>query len=71
MRTKRRNTNLKILQSQLEDLVVDEKKEVKNSDSIDIIKGGSLPKEVSLIVKIKKRGPIKDALISTKLLLTM
>ena len=64
MRSKRRNTNLKILQSQLQHLAVaDEKPPVE-------IQGTSV--ELPIIEKLpKKRGIEKDELISTKRLLTM
>ena len=64
MRGKRRNTNLKILQSQLQHLAVaDEKPPVE-------VKGTCV--ELPIIEKLpKKRGIEKDELISTKRLLTM
>lgn len=65
MRGKRRNTNLKILQSQLQHLAVaDEKPPVE-------VKGTGV--ELPIIEKLpkKKRGIEKDELISTKRLLTM
>lgn len=64
MRSKRRNTNLKILQSQLQHLTnADEKPPVE-------VKGTGV--ELPIIEKLpKKRGIKKDELISTKRLLTM
>ena len=64
MRGKRRNTNLKILQSQLQHLAVaDEKPPVE-------IKGTGV--DLPIIEKLpKKRGIKKDELIYTKRLLTM
>lgn len=64
MRGKRRNTNLKILQSQLQHLAVaDEKPPVE-------VKGTGVELPIIEILP-KKRGIKKDELINTKRLLTM
>jgi hypothetical protein len=78
MRNKRRNTNIKILQSQLQDLAVTTPQSdpvpvsLSNNKILSIeseIKGtGS---EVPTIKKIKKKGIPKDELINTRRLLTM
>ena len=66
MRGKKRNTNLKILQSQLQHLAVaDEKPKLEVE-----VKGTGV--ELPIIEKLpKKRGIKKDELINTKRLLTM
>jgi hypothetical protein len=68
MRGKRRNTNLKILQSQLQHLTnADEKVKIDEKTS-----GKGISVELPIIEKLpKKRGIEKDELISTKRLLTM
>ena len=68
MRSKRRNTNLKILQSQLQHLTnADEKVKIDEKTS-----GKGTSVELPIIEKLpKKRGIKKDELISTKRLLTM
>ena len=68
MRSKRRNTNLKILQSQLQHLTnADEKVKIDEKTS-----GNGTSVELPIIEKLpKKRGIKKDELISTKRLLTM
>jgi len=68
MRGKRRNTNLKILQSQLQHLTnADEKVKIDEKTS-----GKGTSVELPIIEKLpKKRGIKKDELISTKRLLTM
>lgn len=68
MRSKRRNTNLKILQSQLQHLTnADEKVKIDEKTS-----GKGISVELPIIEKLpKKRGIKKDELISTKRLLTM
>ena len=68
MRGKRRNTNLKILQSQLQHLTnADEKVKIDEKTS-----GKGISVELPIIEKLpKKRGIKKDELISTKRLLTM
>ena len=68
MRGKRRNTNLKILQSQLQHLTnADEKVKIDEKTS-----GNGTSVELPIIEKLpKKRGIKKDELISTKRLLTM
>lgn len=72
MRSKRRNTNLKILQSQLQNIVVSEQPE----PSKEPMKGSgatvhSTPDELPIQTKLpKKRGIPKDELINTKRLLT-
>jgi hypothetical protein len=79
MRNKRRNTNIKILQSQLQNLAV--KEEVNNelplnqvklpiSNQKIEVKGTGI--ELPIIEKLpKKKGIKKDELISTRRLLTM
>lgn len=73
MRNRRGNTNIRILQTRLEDLTTDDKPkvdEVKPKSIITSIKGAGL--EVPLIVDLpKKKGIKKDELINTKRLLTM
>ena len=68
MRSKRRNTNLKILQSQLQHLAnADEKVKIDEKTS-----GKGISVELPIIEKLpKKRGIEKDELINTKRLLTM
>ena len=68
MISKRRNTNLKILQSQLQHLTTtDEKVKIDEKTS-----GNGTSVELPIIEKLpKKRGIKKDELISTKRLLTM
>lgn len=68
MRGKRRNTNLKILQTQLQHLTnADEKVKIDEKTS-----GKGTSVELPIIEKLpKKRGIKKDELISTKRLLTM
>ena len=79
MRSKRRNTNLLILQSQLQNLEVKEQEETKlplNQVKLQIqakpivISGGASGDTIIEKVK-KKRGIPKDELINTKRLLTM
>ena len=82
MRRKRGNTNIKILQSQLQDLVVENKLPINenklpiNDTKLPIpskpivISGGAV--ELPIIEKIpKKRGIKKDELINTRRLLTI
>ena len=75
MRRKRGNTNIKILQSQLQDLVVDHKLPLNDTklpipSKPTVISGGAV--ELPIIEKIpKKRGIKKDELINTRRLLTM
>ena len=74
MRSKRRNTNIKILQSQIQNFAI---KEEKNDDTIaqrdqkSEIKGSGVSKELPVVEKIKKKGIKKDELINTKRLLTI
>jgi len=71
MRSKRRNTNIKILQSQLQNIALDGANEflIKDKDTgSGIIQA---PRELPVIEKIKKKGVPKNELISTKRLLTM
>lgn len=66
MRGKKRNTNLKILQSQLQHLAVADE---KSKPPVEV-KGTGV--ELPIIEKLpKKRGIKKDELINTKRLLTM
>lgn len=68
MRSKKRNTNIKILQSQLQNLEVNETKPVETIKSDTLGKGVI---ETPINEKIpKKRGIKKDELINTKRLLT-
>lgn len=79
MKSKRRNTNLKILQSQLQNLAVgeevNEKKPLEVATSIKLthMSGASISNtELPIIEKLpKKRGIKKDELINTRRLLTM
>jgi hypothetical protein len=77
MRRKRGNTNIKILQSQIQNFAI---KEEKNDESIaqrgqkNEIKGSGVSNaivELPVVEKIKKKGIKKDELINTKRLLTM
>ncbi len=72
MRSKKRNTNIKILQSQLQNLEVNDVKPVETIEPR--IKSDTLGKgvtETPINEKIpKKRGIKKDELINTKRLLT-
>lgn len=70
MRNKKRNTNIKILQSQLQHLVVDNDENPINENDEKPISATGI-KELPIINKIKKKGIQKDELISTKRLLTM
>lgn len=70
MGRKNRNSNIKILQRQIQDLAI------KNESIKDEEKGGEVPKTIQLKVieldtKPKKKGIKKDELINTKRLLTM
>jgi len=70
MRSKKRNTNIKILQSQLQNLEVNEKKETPIITNTVEIKGTGVT-ETPINEKIpKKRGIPKNELINTKRLLT-
>lgn len=75
MRSKRRNTNIKILQSQIQNLVVDSKEplnEVKLPIAIKRVEPVGTGVELPIVEKLpKKRGIKKDELINTKRLLTM
>ncbi len=79
MRSKRRNTNIRILQSQIQNLAIQEKKddEPKTLPIVFPIKdksigSGIIPKDLPVVEKIpKKKGIKKDELINTKRLLTM
>lgn len=74
MRNKRRNTNIKILQNQLqnlasnlEDTIIEVKKDIKGSGIVCNISATELP----IVEKLpKKRGIPKNELINTKRLLT-
>jgi len=78
MRRRRGNTNIKILQSQLQNLEVKESEDSKLPLNIDklsntskplVISGGKV--ELPIVEKIpKKRGIAKDELINTRRLLT-
>lgn len=85
MRRKRGNTNIKILQSQIQNFAISEEK--KDEDAKLNTRGGEskyAPKseikgsgasiavvELPVVEKIKKKGIKKDELINTKRLLTM
>ena len=87
MRRKRGNTNIKILQSQIQNIALNEaedaklntrggeKQEIPKSRSPIEIKGSGAPipniVDVPIVDKIKKKGIKKDELINTKRLLTM
>jgi len=77
MRRKRGNTNIKILQSQIQNFAIQEdkkdediaqrgqKSEIRGSGTSNIVV------ELPVVEKIKKKGIKKDELINTKRLLTM
>lgn len=72
MRSKRRSTNLRILQSELQKVAISEEPEL----SKEPMKGSgatirSTPDELPIQTKLKKKGIPKDELINTKRLLTM
>lgn len=76
MKSKKRNTNILILQNQIKRLSV---KEIDDDEKIDMIKQpktrhkitGSGVDIIPVIEKVKKKGIPKDELINTKRLLTM
>jgi len=75
MRRKRGNTNIKILQSQIQNFALSEAEE-KNDEPIaqksdTEIRGSGASRELPVVEKIKKKGIKKDELINTKRLLTM
>jgi len=71
MRSKRRNTNIKILQRQLQNFTLSEEKEQKEqAKPIQTPVNEETPKELPVVNKIKKKGIPKDELINTKRLLT-
>lgn len=70
MRSRKRNTNIKILQSQLQNFTINEEKDNElpiKDKSIGIVQ---TPKELPVVEKIKKKGIPKDELINTRRLLT-
>ena len=70
MRSRKRNTNIKILQSQLQNFTISEEKDNElpiKDKSIGIVQ---TPKDLPVVEKIKKKGIKKDELINTKRLLT-
>lgn len=75
MRRKRGNSNIKILQSQIQNLALsnaeedlsEAKEETKRGETAMRGSGAMVP----IVDKIKKKGIPKDALINTKRLLTM
>jgi len=77
MRSKRRNTNIKILQSQIQNFALSEAEEKNDDTKLNTrgqkseIKGSGAGRELPVVEKIKKKGIPKDALINTKRLLTM
>jgi hypothetical protein len=76
MRRKRGSTNIKILQSQIQNIALQEdnitsKQEHKPIQNVEI-KGSGVPiQDVPIVEKIKKKGIKKDELINTRRLLTM
>lgn len=76
MRRKRGNTNIKILQSQIQNFAISEEKkdeESKYAPKSEIKGSGAsiAAVELPVVEKIKKKGIKKDELINTKRLLTM
>jgi len=77
MRRKRGNTNIKILQSQIQNFALSEAEEKNDDTKLNTrgqkseIKGSGAGRELPVVEKIKKKGIPKDALINTKRLLTM
>lgn len=74
MRRKRGNTNIKILQSQIQNFAISEEKkdeESKYAQKSEIKGSGTPLVELPVVEKIKKKGIKKDELINTKRLLTM
>lgn len=71
MKGRKRNSNIKILQRQIQDLAID--KDIKIKSDVEDIKGSGIePNIVKLVEKVKKKKGIpKDSLINTKRLLTM
>lgn len=71
MRSRKRNTNIKILQSQLQNFTISEEKDNElpiKDKSIGIVQ---TPKELPVVEKIKKKKGIeKNELINTRRLLT-
>jgi hypothetical protein len=74
MRRKKGNTNIKILQSQIQNFTIqeDKKNEEHKLNQKSEIRGIGAPiAELPVIEKIKKKGIKKDELINTRRLLTM
>ena len=77
MRRKRGNTNLKILQNQIQNIALNKAEETKQEipKQLSNIKGSGvqIPNivDIPIVDKIKKKGIKKDELINTKRLLTM
>jgi len=74
MRRKRGNTNIKILQSQIQNFAIkeeDKRDEPIAQKSDTEIRGSGVSRELPVVEKIKKKGIKKDELINTKRLLTM
>lgn len=77
MRRKRGNTNIKILQSQIQNFAIQEDKkdeDIAQRGQKSEIKGSGASiavVELPVVEKIKKKGIKKDELINTKRLLTM
>lgn len=77
MRRKRGNTNIKILQSQIQNFAIQEDKkdeDIAQRGQKSEIRGSGTSiavVELPVVEKIKKKGIKKDELINTKRLLTM
>lgn len=77
MRRKRGNTNIKILQSQIQNFAIQEDKkdeDITQRGQKSEIRGSGTSiavVELPVVEKIKKKGIKKDELINTKRLLTM
>lgn len=67
MARKKRNTNILILQNEIQNLVIKEEKE--KDEPKELMKGSGV--DLPVIQKLKKKGIPKDELINTKRLLTM
>lgn len=74
MRRKRGNTNIRILQSQIQKFALAEDAKLYDNDKATNKETRPAPpanKELPVVEKIKKKGVKKDELISTRRLLTM
>lgn len=73
MRSKRRNTNIKLLEMTMRNVGLSEDKIVQDgahNGSVDKVDSSAV-KEVKPVEKLKGKGVKKDALINTKKLLTI